>query len=63
MLRAIYAHHPGDFQWRTPHIDRLAGTDKLRAAVEDNHVDALLHEWDAEAADFAKQVKPYVIYR
>ena len=36
---------------------------KLRAAVEDNHVDALLHEWDAEAADFAKQVKPYVIYR
>jgi len=63
MLRAIYAHHPRDFQWRTSHIDRLAGTDKLRAAVEDNHVDALLREWDADAARFATQVKPYLIYR
>ena len=63
MLRAIYAHHPRDFQWRTSHIDRLAGTDKLRAAVEDNHVDALLREWDTDAARFATQVKPYLIYR
>src|ERR1041385_7266448 len=40
MLRTIYARHPKDFQWRTPQIDRLAGTDKLRAAVEQNGVDA-----------------------
>ena len=63
MLRVIYARHPKDFQWRIPQIDRLAGTDKLRRAVEQNGVDALIATWDADAARFADQVKPYLIYR
>ena len=63
MLRAIYVHHPQDFQWRTPQIDRLAGTDKLRVSIEQNGVDALITQWDADAARFAQQVKPYLIYR
>jgi len=63
MLRAIYARHPKDFTWRTSQIDRLAGTDKLRAAVEGNTVDALLKEWNADATKFAALVKPYLIYR
>ena len=63
MLRVIYARHPKDFQWRIPQIDRLAGTDKLRTAVEQNGVDALIASWDADAARFADQVKPYLIYR
>jgi uncharacterized protein YbbC (DUF1343 family) len=62
MLRAIQARHPTEFQWRTGQIDRLAGTDKLRAAVEQNRVDALLREWDREAAEFARRVQPYLIY-
>ena len=62
MLRAIYARHPKDFQWRAS-IDRLAGTDKLKAAVEANTVDALIKEWDADAAKFAQMVKPYLIYQ
>lgn len=62
MLRAIYARHTTDFQWRAS-IDRLAGTDKLKAAVMANTVDALIKEWDADAAKFAEQVKPYLIYR
>ena len=63
MLRAIYARHPTDFQWRVSQIDRLAGTDKLRAAVEQNGVDALIAQWDADAARFAQLVKPYLIYQ
>jgi uncharacterized protein YbbC (DUF1343 family) len=63
MLRAIYAHHANDFKWRERQIDRLAGTDKLRAAVEQNTVDALIKEWDADAARFADHVRPYLIYR
>jgi uncharacterized protein YbbC (DUF1343 family) len=63
MLRAIYARHPKEFQWREKEIDRLAGTDKLRAAVEGNTVDALIKDWNADAAKFAGQVKPYLIYR
>ena len=62
MLRAIYARHPQDFQWR-PSIDRLAGTDKLKAAVEANTVDALIKEWGSDAAKFATAVRPYLIYR
>jgi uncharacterized protein YbbC (DUF1343 family) len=63
LLRAIYARHPTDFQWREKSIDRLAGTDKLRAAVEQNTVDALIAQWNADAATFAARVKPYLLYR
>jgi uncharacterized protein YbbC (DUF1343 family) len=63
MLRAIYAHHTTDFQWRVSSIDRLAGTDKLRAAVEQNTIDALIKEWNADAEKFSAQVKPYLLYR
>jgi uncharacterized protein YbbC (DUF1343 family) len=63
MLRAIYARHPADFKWRLPQIDRLAGTDRLRAAVEQNTVDALIASWNTDAANFAKQIAPYLLYR
>ncbi|HTE44625.1 MAG TPA: DUF1343 domain-containing protein [Gemmatimonadaceae bacterium] len=63
MLRAIYAHHTTDFQWRVSSIDRLAGTDQLRAAVEQNTVDALITQWNADAVKFAAQVQPYLIYK
>jgi uncharacterized protein YbbC (DUF1343 family) len=62
MLRAIHARHPKDFTWRTPQIDRLAGTDALRAAVEQNTVDALLAQWRRDEARFAASVRPYLIY-
>lgn len=63
MLRAMYARHPQDFQWRQRQIDRLAGTDQLRAAVEQNTVDALIRQWDTDAARFAAMVKPFLIYQ
>ena len=63
MLRVIYARHPKEWAWRVTSIDRLAGTDKLRAAVENNTVDALLKSWDADAVKFAAQIKPYLIYK
>jgi uncharacterized protein YbbC (DUF1343 family) len=63
MLRAIYARHPTDFQWRQRQIDRLAGTDQLRAAVEGDTVDALLAAWARDAARFSEMVKPFLLYR
>ncbi len=63
MLRAIYVRHPKDFQWKVGSIDRLAGTDQLRTAVETGAVDDLLEKWNADAARFAAMVKPYLIYR
>lgn len=63
LMRAIYARHPKEFTWRTPQIDRLGGTDQLRKAVEGNTVDALIKQWDADAAKFTQQIKPYLIYK
>lgn len=72
MLRAIYARHPTEFKWREPSvnaagrtrsIDRLAGTDQLTKAVEQNTIDALIKQWDADAAKFTTLVKPYLLYR
>jgi uncharacterized protein YbbC (DUF1343 family) len=62
MLRAIQSKHPEDFKWR-PSIERLAGTDKLKMAVEQNTIDALIKEWNADAVKFASMVKPYLIYK
>ena len=43
LLRAIYRRHPADFQWRKDAVDRLAGSDRLRRAVErDGGIEALL---------------------
>jgi len=61
LLRAVYSHHRTDWQWRGS-IDRLAGTDELRAAVEQGTVDDLLNKWNREAAQFQEQSRKYWLY-
>ena len=61
LLRAIYLHHRADWQWR-PSIERLAGTDELRTAVEQGTIDALLAKWQRESADWQTQTRKYWIY-
>ena len=61
LLRAIYVHHKGEWQWR-PSIERLAGTDELRAAVEQGTIDALLAKWTREAGEFQERSRKYWIY-
>jgi uncharacterized protein YbbC (DUF1343 family) len=63
MLQTIRARHPNEWQWRVGSIDRLSGSDELRAAVEAGKVDELLARWDLEARDFAARRQPYLIYR
>jgi uncharacterized protein YbbC (DUF1343 family) len=62
MLQVIQAHHPKDFQWKSS-IDRLGGTDKLRLAVDQHTVDALIKDWNADAERFSKLIAPYQIYK
>lgn len=61
LLRAIYVHHRGEWQWR-PSIERLAGTDELRSAVEQGTIDALLAKWAREAGEFQERSRKYWIY-
>jgi len=64
MLRAIYKRHVKDWQWRTPQIDRLFGSDRLRRAVErEGEIEELLPTLAREAAEFKQQSSKYWIYQ
>jgi len=62
LLRAIYARHREEWTWRESHIDRLAGTDELRRAVESGAVDALLAKWNDQSRAFTDAAKKYWLY-
>ena len=61
LLRAIYVRHRTEWQWR-PTIDRLAGTDELRSAVEQGTIGALLAKWTREADEFQARSRKFWIY-
>ena len=64
LLRAIYKRHPKEFTWRTAAIDRLAGSDRLRKAVEkEGGIEELIPVLDREAAEFAQRIAPFRLYR
>jgi uncharacterized protein YbbC (DUF1343 family) len=64
MLRAIYVKHPSQWTWRTEHFDRLAGSDRLRAAVQrEGGIEALLPILERESAEFARSTMPDRLYR
>jgi uncharacterized protein YbbC (DUF1343 family) len=64
LLRAIYKRHAKEWQWRASHMDRLAGSDRLRLAVEkEGGIEALLPTLAQEAATFKEQSSRYWIYQ
>ena len=62
LIDEIRRRHPADFKW-TGSIDRLAGTDRVRLAIEAGTLPALLDEWDRRAADFRRGVSNLLTYR
>jgi uncharacterized protein YbbC (DUF1343 family) len=63
LLRAIYARHRAEWQWRQQSIDRLAGTDELRRAIEEDTIDQLLSKWSAESDQWKNEARKYWIYQ
>ncbi|MFL5562044.1 MAG: exo-beta-N-acetylmuramidase NamZ domain-containing protein [Gemmatimonadaceae bacterium] len=61
LIDAVRTLHPTQFAW-TGTIDRLAGTDQLRKAIESNALPALLLQWQQESASFAAARKPFLLY-
>lgn len=52
------------WEWRASHFDRLAGTDRLRAGIEDGiPLEALRAGWDEDLRAFMTKREPYLIYR
>ena len=62
MLRKIYERHREDWTWRQSSIDRLAGTDELRRAVEEGTIDALLAKWNEQSRAWNESAKRYWLY-
>jgi uncharacterized protein YbbC (DUF1343 family) len=61
VIDEIRRRHPEHFAWSGT-LDRLAGTDRVRLAIEAGTLPALLDEWDREAAAFARDRAPFLLY-
>jgi uncharacterized protein YbbC (DUF1343 family) len=63
MLRTIYKRHQSEFTWRESAIDRLAGSDRLRKAVErEGGIEELIPILNRESAEFAERIRPFRLY-
>ncbi len=71
LMNEIKRTQPDQFRWRGPNtrepsmytIDRLAGTDELRKAIDAGTLTALLKKWADDAARFEKLRQPYLLYK
>ena len=61
LIDAVHTLQPTQFAW-SGSIDRLAGTDQLRKAIEAHTLPALLQQWESESAAFADARRPYLLY-
>ena len=62
LVDAIFHRHREDFRWARSHFDRLAGTDRLRGAIEAGTLREELRAWDVDAARFEEMRLPYLLY-
>lgn len=71
LIDTIHRLYPNEFAWtganqREPNlrtVDRLAGTDRFRLAVDAGTLRPLLDEWDRQAESFRTLREPYLLYR
>lgn len=71
LIDTIHRLWPNEFSWaganqREPGVktvDRLAGTDQFRLAVDAGTLAATLAEWDRQAEAFRALREPYLLYR
>ena len=62
LIAAIREMHTKQLEWRVAHFDRLAGTDRLRQAIEAGTVHELLRQWEADSEGFRASRQPYLLY-
>lgn len=71
LIDTIRRLHPGEFEWRGSRssegienfsLDRLSGSRRIRTAMENGTLDALLDEWERDAERFRELRKPYLLY-
>jgi len=71
LIDTIHRLYPNEFAWsgsntREPTmrtVDRLAGTDRFRTAVDAGTLRPMLDEWERQAESFRTLREPYLLYR
>ena len=71
MIEKIRHMHPDKFEWRGANqrepsmltIERHGGTKKLKEAIDNGTVAALLKEWEQDQAKFAAVRAKYLLYK
>lgn len=71
MIDAIRRMHPKEFEWRGANrrdpglitIERHGGTRKLKDAIENGTLPALLREWEQDQARFRQTREKYLLYK
>lgn len=71
LIDVVHRLHPDSFEWRGENrrepnmlaIDRLAGTDRLRRAIDNSKTEAFLAEWRGDEQRFRDIRHPYLLYR
>lgn len=63
LMRIIYRRHAKEFAWQRGNgAEQLAGSVEFRRAVARGTVAQLLRRWDREAAAFARERRPSLLY-
>jgi uncharacterized protein YbbC (DUF1343 family) len=62
LIETIRRMHPNEFEWRGS-MDRLSGSTRIRAAIENGTLETLLAEWERDAEKFREMRKPYLLYQ
>jgi uncharacterized protein YbbC (DUF1343 family) len=65
LLREIHRRHPKELEWRTSHMDRLAGDARVRTAITtgDEAVTTVLRELAEESRRFQESTRAYWLYQ
>jgi uncharacterized protein YbbC (DUF1343 family) len=61
LIEVVRRLHPTEFQSRA-YMDQLAGTKRIRAAIDNGTLEPLLAEWERDARKFDELRRPYLIY-
>ncbi|MDQ3081519.1 MAG: DUF1343 domain-containing protein [Gemmatimonadota bacterium] len=62
LIDEIRRQHPNEFAF-SAYLERLTGSDKVRKAIEAGTLDALLADWDREAAEFKTSSAAFRLYQ
>ncbi len=63
VLTGVRVLHPERLEWLEAHFDRLAGTDRLRRAVQRGlEWTEIVADWDSQEAEFRALRQPYLLY-